>query len=127
MASALDKGKGMASDASDKPLDTSGNPEWVTLESSDGYQFIVDYNCVTRIGSTIPNMLDMSSGFAEAQAGKAKFLDVRGVILEKVIEYLCWNMQNSNLGENERMSDFERRIPPEMVLELFMGADFFEV
>ena len=35
-----------------------------------------------------------------------------------MIEYLCWNMQNSNLGENDKMSDFEKRIPPEMVLEL---------
>ncbi len=84
---------------------------------------MVDYETVTRIGSTIPNMLsvDADSGdatFLEARAGRAKFPNVRGVILEKVIEYLCWNAQNSEASEAERIGDFDKRIPPEMAMEL---------
>lgn len=86
---------------------------------------MVEAETVTRIGSTIPNMLAVSDtgGFAEGQAGRAVFPQVRGVILEKALEYLHWHRQHSTPGNNASRfapTDFERRIPPEMVLELYV-------
>lgn len=63
------------------------------------------------------------TGFSEAESGTC-YLQIRcvytltsGQILEKVVEYLYWHMQNAEREEFD-IKAFERRIPPELALEL---------
>lgn len=45
-----------------------------------------------------------------------------GVVLEKVAEYLCYNLKNQN--RPGAVPDMD--IPPELCLELLMAADFLD-
>ena len=44
-----------------------------------------------------------------------------GEILEKVVEYLQWHSQNAEREEFD-IKAFERKIPPELALELCVAA-----
>ncbi|SHO77780.1 Similar to S.cerevisiae protein ELC1 (Elongin C, conserved among eukaryotes) [Malassezia sympodialis ATCC 42132] len=99
--------------------------EWVTLLSDDGYRFVIDREWAMLSG-TIQTMLSMEEGgFSEAQSGVCQ-LQIRGQVLEKVVEYLQWHARNQDRSEFS-IKDFERKIPPELALELLMAADFLEV
>lgn len=62
-------------------------------------------------------------GFSEAESGVCR-LQIRyvlglfsGQVLEKVVEYLQWHARNTDRAEFS-IKDFERKIPPELALEL---------
>ncbi|WFD30271.1 elongin C [Malassezia sp. CBS 17886] len=110
--------------------------EWVTLESEDGFRFVIDRRWAMRSG-TIQSMLSMEEGgFSEAESGVCH-LHIRGQVLEKVVEYLQWHARHADSTEYD-VKAFERRIPPELALELYvdgavcayaarlMAADFLE-
>ncbi|KAI4214929.1 MAG: hypothetical protein LQ351_002644 [Letrouitia transgressa] len=94
--------------------------EYVTLISSDGFEFIVRREAACVAGM-IRRMLDTTSNFAEASAGKCTFDNINGVILEKVCEYLYYNEKHK---EAKDVPDME--IPPELCLELLMAADYLD-
>ena len=103
-----------------------GDPEWVTLVSEDDFRFILDYRCAISSG-TIKTMLSTGEGggFAEAQSNTVS-LQIRGEVLEKVIEYLMWKTKYSDASSTVDIPDFQNRIPPEIALELLMAADFLD-
>lgn len=45
--------------------------------------------------------------------------DFRGQVLEKVVEYLQWHARNQDRSEFS-IKEFERKIPPELALELYV-------
>ncbi|MCJ1230623.1 hypothetical protein MMC12_007297 [Toensbergia leucococca] len=91
---------------------------FVTLVSSDGFEFIVRRESA-YVAGTIKKMLDPTSNFAEAVSGRCVFSNINGVVLEKVCEYLYYNVKHLN---SKDVSDME--IPPELCLELLMAADY---
>lgn len=70
------------------------------------------------LSGTIRTMLSMDegSGFSEAKSGVCQ-LQIRGEILGKVVEYLAWHAHNAERTEFN-IKEFERKIPPELALEL---------
>lgn len=59
------------------------------------------------------------AGFSEAESGECR-LQIRGQVLEKVVEYLQWHARNTDRTEFN-IKDFERKIPPELALELYVA------
>ncbi len=51
-------------------------PKYVTLVSSDGFEFVVLRDATVR-STVIKSMLDPGSGFQEAQTGICRFQDIR--------------------------------------------------
>jgi hypothetical protein len=66
-----------------------------------------------------------ADGFAEARDNTVHLSNIRGVILEKVVEYLCHTAKYSKSKDTD-IPNFEHRIPPELALELLMAADFLQ-
>ncbi|SPO41866.1 related to ELC1 - Elongin C transcription elongation factor [Pseudozyma flocculosa] len=98
--------------------DPTKDPEWVTLVSEDDYRFVVEYKCAIASG-TIKTMLSMGEGggFAEAESHTAR-LQIRGEVLEKIVEYLQWKTKYSTVDNDLDVPNFQNRIPPEIALEL---------
>ena len=70
-------------------------------------------------------MLTQSSttgGFKEAQSGRCTLGTINGVVLEKVCEYLYYNLKHQGMKD---VPDME--LPRELCLELLMAADFLHV
>ncbi|KAG7005049.1 amino-acid permease GAP3 [Physcia stellaris] len=99
--------------SSDSQLST-----YVTLISSDGFEFIV-LREAAYVAGTIKKMLDPTSAFAEAVTGRCTLGSINGVVLEKVCEYLYYNLKNKDAKD---VPDME--IPSELCLELLMAADY---
>ncbi|CCU97842.1 unnamed protein product [Malassezia sympodialis ATCC 42132] len=88
----------------------------------DGYRFVIDREWAMLSG-TIQTMLSMEEGgFSEAQSGVCQ-LQIRGQVLEKVVEYLQWHARNQDRSEFS-IKDFERKIPPELALELYVDPTY---
>ncbi|KAF2152423.1 transcriptional elongation regulator Elc1/Elongin C [Myriangium duriaei CBS 260.36] len=95
--------------------------EYVTLVSSDGFDFIIQRSAAC-VSGTIKRMLDPQSGFAEARTGICRFENIPAVVLEKVCEYLYYNEKHKDARDVPDMD-----IPPELSLELLMAADYLNV
>ncbi|RFU31410.1 hypothetical protein B7463_g4935, partial [Scytalidium lignicola] len=95
-----------------------GLSKYVTLVSSDGFEFVVLREAAC-ISGAIKRMLDPKSNFAEATTGRCTFEEINGIILEKIAEYFYYNYKNRN-----RVDVPDMEIPPELCLELLMAADF---
>ncbi|OAL68566.1 transcriptional elongation regulator Elc1/Elongin C [Trichophyton rubrum] len=87
--------------------------EFVTLASNDGFEFVIPRSAAC-VSGTLRRMLEPSSNFSEAVTG-------RGVVLEKVCEYLLYNERNKG---QTNVPDMD--IPPELCLELLMAADYLD-
>ncbi|KAL1972961.1 hypothetical protein VTN31DRAFT_6503 [Thermomyces dupontii] len=94
--------------------------EYITLVSSDGFEFILPRSCAC-VSGTIRRMLDPSSKFSEALTGRCVLENISGVVLEKVCEYFLYNEKNK---EQSNVPDME--IPSELCLELLMAADYLD-
>ncbi|TVY49700.1 Elongin-C [Lachnellula occidentalis] len=121
--------------------------KYVTLISSDGFEFVVLREAAC-ISGAIKRMLDPNSGFLESTTGRCQLAEIKyvllhhtpkifkyahrrqyiykmaeqgGIVLEKVAEYFYYNYRNRN---REDVPDME--IPPELCLELLMAADFLD-
>ncbi|CAF9941667.1 MAG: Transcription elongation factor B (SIII), polypeptide 1 (15kDa, elongin C) [Heterodermia speciosa] len=92
----------------------------VTLISSDGFEFII-LREAAYVAGTIKKMLDPTSAFAEAVTGRCTLGSINGVILEKVCEYLYYNLKHKDAQDVPDMD-----IPPELCLELLMAADYLQ-
>lgn len=53
--------------------------------------------------------------------GRCVLENMSGLVLEKVCEYLCYNLKNKN---QTNVPDMD--IPPELCLELLMAADYLD-
>lgn len=59
----------------------------------------------------------LNGGFAESRSNRITLPNMRGIVLEKVIEYLCWYGKYQNAKDVD-IPKFEPRIMPEIALEL---------
>ncbi|RDL37334.1 putative Elongin-C [Venustampulla echinocandica] len=97
-----------------------GLSKYVTLVSSDGFEFVVLREAAC-ISGAIKRMLDPKSAFSEARTGRCTFAEINGIVLEKVAEYFCYHYKNR---DREDVPDMD--IPPELCLELLMAADYLD-
>lgn len=93
--------------------------KYVTLISSDNYKFVIKREAAYR-SSALREMFH-SDHFIEAQRGEVVLQEIAGAVLEKVCEYLCYNLKYKDEPEP---AEFD--VPPEMSLELLMAADFLD-
>ncbi|KAJ4469192.1 hypothetical protein J3R30DRAFT_3304325, partial [Lentinula aciculospora] len=100
--------------------------DWVRIISNDGYTFLLKRK-VANMGGTIKNSLDETGGFAEAQTRTYRSQE-RGIIVQKMIEYMSFKAYYSNVGPKEEIPSNEimERLPLEILLELTMAADYQE-
>ncbi|KAI9872290.1 MAG: hypothetical protein M1823_008214 [Watsoniomyces obsoletus] len=94
---------------------------FVTLVSSDGFEFHVRRSAAC-ISGTLRRMLDVQSNFSEATSGVCHLVNLNGVVLSKVCEYLYYNERHRDV---KGVPDME--IPSELCLELVMAADYLDV
>ncbi|KAK0490332.1 hypothetical protein IW261DRAFT_7291 [Armillaria novae-zelandiae] len=124
----------------------SKDEDWVRIESNDGFSFLVRRR-VANISGTIKNSLDTESGFSEAEsktyvareyryASNCLIINVHihvyplsGLIVQKLLEYMCFKAHYEKVGTKEEVpvNEFLERIPPEIVLELLLAADYQEM
>ncbi|KAJ9192104.1 hypothetical protein DTO166G4_8941 [Paecilomyces variotii] len=101
-------------------LEDSTPAEYVTLVSSDGFEFVLPRSTAC-VSGTIRRMLDPASKFSEAITGRCVLENISGVVLEKVCEYFCYNEKNK---DQANVADMD--IPSELCLELLMAADYLD-
>ncbi|KAF2003252.1 POZ domain-containing protein [Amniculicola lignicola CBS 123094] len=95
--------------------------EYVTLVSSDGFEFNLLRSAACLAG-TIKKALDPKSGFREGEQNRVHFETINGVVLEKVCEYLYYSQK---FAESKDVPDMD--IPPALCLELLIAADYLDV
>lgn len=93
----------------------------IVLVSADNVEFQISKE-TAFVSSTLRAML--VSPFLESN-GKIAFPEIESKVLEKVIEYLEYNLQYRDAEENAEIPEFE--IPTEMSLELLLAADYLGV
>ncbi|KAN0061608.1 elongin C [Thecaphora frezii] len=87
---------------------------------------LADSSGFLRVRSGSMGRWNEVGGFAEAESHTAH-LQIRGEVLEKIVEYLHWKTKYSAAENDLEVPDFQNRIPPEIALELLMAADFLDV
>ncbi|KAI0907335.1 BTB/POZ protein [Ustulina deusta] len=92
--------------------------KYVTLVSSDGYEFVLLREAVL-ISAAIKGMLDPKSQFAESRTNRCYFEEINGIVLEKVAEYCQYWYKYK---ESVNVPDMD--IPVEICLQLLQAADF---
>ncbi|KZT06615.1 POZ domain-containing protein [Laetiporus sulphureus 93-53] len=102
---------------------TQNDSEWVKLVSNDGYSFLIRKKVAMGSG-TLKNMLSEESNFSEAVTNTCA-INERGVVLEKLCEYLSYKALYENAPQRD-IPDFTERITPEIALELLVAADYYE-
>ncbi|KIY50251.1 hypothetical protein FISHEDRAFT_71859 [Fistulina hepatica ATCC 64428] len=108
---------GPSCQSSSKTQPAMDDEQWVRLNSSDGYTFLVK----RKVLNMSPFLKDMfSTGSGVESETKTGTLDERGIIVEKLLEYLSFKCHYQTVGAREEVPahDFIERIPPEIVLEL---------
>ncbi|KAJ7917989.1 BTB/POZ protein [Mycena leptocephala] len=98
--------------------------DWVRVTSDDGYSFLVKRK-VANASETMRDMLDTAGNYAEAIARTCP-VQQRGVIVEKLLEYMSFKSYYESVGPKDEVpvQEFMERIPPEIVLELLLAADY---
>ncbi|KAJ3758705.1 hypothetical protein EV360DRAFT_43348, partial [Lentinula raphanica] len=96
-----------------------GDPEdWVRIISVDGFTFLCKRK-VANMSETIKNSLDEAGGFSEAGTRTYKSQE-RGIVVQKMIEYMSFKAHYSNVGPKEEIpvNEMMDRLPLEILLEL---------
>ncbi|KAJ7148746.1 BTB/POZ protein [Mycena crocata] len=108
----------------DVEMTVASDMDWVRVTSDDGYSFLVRRK-VANASGTMRDMLDTSAEYAEALARTCP-VSQRGVIVEKLLEYMSFKAHYETVGPKEEIpvQEFMDRIPPEIVLELLLAADY---
>ncbi|EKM48322.1 uncharacterized protein PHACADRAFT_167536 [Phanerochaete carnosa HHB-10118-sp] len=96
--------------------------DWIRLISTDGYSYLVQRKVAVMSG-TLRNMLN--NDFAEAASNTCP-INERGIIVEKLCEYLQYKHTYENALPRQDGPDFTERIPPEIALELLVAADYYD-
>ncbi|KAJ6555085.1 BTB/POZ protein [Mycena vulgaris] len=108
----------------DVDMTDAAESDWVRVTSDDGYSFLVR-RAVANASETMRDMLDTAGNYAEAIARTCP-VQQRGVIVEKLLEYMSFKAHYANAGQRDEIpvQEFMDRIPPEIVLELMLAADY---
>ncbi|OCB89480.1 POZ domain-containing protein [Sanghuangporus baumii] len=110
--------------------------DWVKIVSCDGFSFVVRREVAFGSGH-LKGMLDSSDGggFEEAMSDGGGFEEAmsgichvseRGIIVEKLLEYLVYKKLYDNSQNPKDVPDFQERIIPEIALELLVAADYYD-
>ncbi|GME94862.1 hypothetical protein B5S28_g104 [[Candida] boidinii] len=99
--------------------DQEETSKFITLVSNDGFSYVVTKDAA-NVSGTLKGML--STPFQESETNKIVLHELDSILLEKVIEYLYYNLKYSNQVD---VPEFD--IPTEMALELLVAADFLDV
>ncbi|KAK7052466.1 POZ domain-containing protein [Favolaschia claudopus] len=102
----------------------ASDDDWVKIVSEDGYSFLVQRK-VANASETMQDMLDTSGNYSEAVSRTCP-VQQRGVIVEKLLEYMSFKSYYANAGPKDDIpvGELMDRIPPEIVLELLLAADY---
>ncbi|KAJ7434519.1 BTB/POZ protein [Mycena galericulata] len=105
-------------------LQAASENDWVRVTSDDGYSFLVRRK-VANASETMRDMLDTAGNYAEAITRTCP-VSQRAVIVEKLLEYQSFKSHYETVGPKEEVPihEFMDRIPPEIVLELMLAADY---
>ncbi|KAF9158649.1 Transcription elongation factor B (SIII), polypeptide 1 (15kDa, elongin C) [Actinomortierella ambigua] len=98
---------------------TVDEQEYVTLESAEGFHFVV-HRMAAMLSGTVRSMLSSPGQFTESTENIIRFREIKAVILEKVIQY--WYYKARYMNSVAEIPHFE--IEPEYALETLMAADF---
>ncbi|KAJ3994748.1 hypothetical protein F5050DRAFT_1574999, partial [Lentinula boryana] len=98
--------------------------DWVRIISNDGYTFLLRRK-VAKMSGTIRASLDETGGFAEAET-KTYRSQERGIVVQKMIEYMSFKAHYSTVGPQEEIpvNDIAERLPLEILLELLLAAEY---
>ncbi|KAF9465470.1 BTB/POZ protein [Collybia nuda] len=101
--------------------------EWVRVTSTDGFSYMVKRK-IANISGTMRNMLDTESNYSEAITRTCPVAQ-RGIIVEKMLEYMMFRAHYENVGPREEVpvNEIMERLTPEIVLELLLAADYQEL
>eukprot|EP00039_Didymoeca_costata_P019322 m.337068 g.337068 ORF g.337068 m.337068 type:complete len:106 (+) comp18038_c0_seq1:53-370(+) len=94
---------------------------FVTLVSSDGFEFIIERKHAMQSG-TIQGMLSGPAQFSEDDRNEIPFREIPSNILERICTYLYYRVRYTN--SSREIPDFT--IPPEIALELLMASNFLD-
>eukprot|EP01025_Chloroclados_australasicus_P048858 TRINITY_DN5544_c1_g1_i2.p3 TRINITY_DN5544_c1_g1~~TRINITY_DN5544_c1_g1_i2.p3 ORF type:complete len:141 (-),score=11.35 TRINITY_DN5544_c1_g1_i2:671-1093(-) len=94
----------------------------VTLISSDGFRFVVDYKAAC-VSNTIKGMLSTEGNFMENEQNEVKLQTIRGAVLERICQYFYYKLKYQNSSAKE-IPEFH--IQPEIALELMVASHFLD-
>lgn len=92
--------------------------DYVTLVSSEGFDFVIERRCA-NVSGTIRAML--TGSYSECRDNHVTFPEISTRVLEKVIEYFHYKVRYSHSSE---MPEF--KVEPEIALELLMASNFLD-
>lgn len=99
------------------PTATSTAIEAIKADDPDGYVNPFASNNDANEADDKDRELGLEGGFAEARSNRIVLPNMRGIVLEKVVEYLCWYGKYQHAKDVD-IPKFEPRILPEIALEL---------
>jgi len=88
------------------------------LHSRDGFEFVVERR-FAMVSGTIKAML--TGSFSESK-GEARFPEIRGEVLERIVQYFHHKVKYHN--SRVPIPDFP--VPPELSLEMLLAANFLD-
>jgi len=106
----------------------SNESDWIRVTSTDGYSFLIKKK-VANVSGTMKSMLDAGSNYSEAITKTCPVMQ-RGIIVEKLVEYMAFRAHYEPTAlkkEDVPIHEFLERLPPEIVLELLLAADYHEL
>ncbi|KAF9261141.1 POZ domain-containing protein [Marasmius fiardii PR-910] len=112
----------------DTPMEVGdeNGEDWVRLVSNDGFSFLVKRK-VANMSGTIRNSLDPLSSYAESETKTYHHTEDRGIIVQKLIEYMSFKAHYSKVKGDVPINELLERLPPEIVLEVLLAADYHEL
>ncbi|KAJ7058133.1 hypothetical protein C8F01DRAFT_1149690 [Mycena amicta] len=98
--------------------------DWVRITSDDGYTFLVRRS-VANASGTMKDSLDTEANYAEAIARHVN-IQQRAVIVDKMLDYMSFkaHYEATPATQEVPVQEMLDRLPPEIVLELLLGADY---
>eukprot|EP00961_Rhodomonas_salina_P002421 33629-Rhodomonas_salina.1 len=76
----------------------SSESDYVTLISSEGFEFVIERRCALMSG-TIKTMLTGPASYAESKENTVTFPEISTRILEKVVEYFHYKVRWAHSSE----------------------------
>eukprot|EP00163_Fabomonas_tropica_P011113 TRINITY_DN21645_c0_g1_i1.p1 TRINITY_DN21645_c0_g1~~TRINITY_DN21645_c0_g1_i1.p1 ORF type:complete len:105 (+),score=17.07 TRINITY_DN21645_c0_g1_i1:331-645(+) len=102
--------------------DEDNEPQYITLVSSDKFEFIVDRECA-MVSGTMKAMLSGPGEYAETLNNKIEFPDIPASLLEIICQYCYYKVRYAN--SQRQPPPFA--IKPEIALDILMAANFLDV
>ncbi|KAF8664229.1 hypothetical protein AX16_000791 [Volvariella volvacea WC 439] len=110
----------------------SNDTDWVRVTSTDGYSFMVKRKVAN--GIMLRHFREPALYISGADAAFELFAigdpngQRSGIIVEKLVQYMLFKSYYEGVAPREEVpvNEFMERIPPEIVLELLLAADYQE-